>query len=125
VEEDRRGMYSDQEPVTRPITFYEAAARALKYNLDYRLKLMESTLSRQLVDVTKHDMLPKLVASAGYTHRSNDSGGVSVGIQDGQISLRPSTSEQRYHRLADLDLTWSTLDFLWPTNAPSKRPIRC
>ncbi|ABF12267.1 outer membrane protein [Cupriavidus metallidurans] len=112
VEEDRRGMYSDQEPVTRPITFYEAAARALKYNLDYRLKLMESTLSRQLVDVTKHDMLPKLVASAGYTHRSNDSGGVSVGIQDGQISLRPSTSEQRYHRLADLDLTWSTLDFL-------------
>ncbi|CAG2139120.1 TolC family protein [Cupriavidus numazuensis] len=110
--EDRRDMYLDQEPVDHPITFYEAAARALKYNLDYRLKLMESSLARKLVDVTQHEMLPKLVASAGYTARSNDSGGVSVGIQDGQISLRPSTSEQRYHRLADLDLTWSTLDFL-------------
>lgn len=110
--EDRRDMYNDQEPVAHPITFYEAAARALKYNLDYRLKLMESSLSRNLVDVTQHEMLPKLVAGAGYTARSNDSGGVSVGIQDGQISLRPSTSEQRYHRLADLDLTWSTLDFL-------------
>lgn len=110
--EDRRDMYLDQEPVDHPITFYEAAARALKYNLDYRLKLMESSLARNLVDVTQHEMLPKLVAAAGYTARSNDSGGVSVGIQDGQISLRPSTSEQRYHRLADLDLTWSTLDFL-------------
>jgi len=110
--EDRRDMYNEQEPVTHPITFYEAAARALKYNLDYRLKLMESTLARNLVDVTQHEMLPKLVASAGYTWRNNDSGGTSIGIEDHQVSLRPSTSEQRYHRLADLDLTWSTLDFL-------------
>ena len=110
--EDRRDIYNEQEPVTHPITFYEAAARALKYNLDYRLKLMESSLSRSLVDVTQHEMLPKLVAGAGYTWRNNDSSGTSVGIEDGQVSLRPSTSEQRYHRLADLNLTWSTLDFL-------------
>lgn len=110
--DDRRDIYNEQEPVTHPITFYEAAARALKYNLDYRLKLMESSLSRSLVDVTQHEMLPKLVAGAGYTWRNNDSGGTSVGIEDGQVSLRPSTSEQRYHRLADLNLTWSTLDFL-------------
>lgn len=111
VEDDRRMMYADQEPITGPITFYDAAARALKYNLDYRLKLMETALSRNLVDVTRHEMLPRLVASAGYTSRSNDSGGTSVGIEDGEVSLRPSTSEQRYHRLADLELTWSTLDF--------------
>ena len=30
----------------------EAAARALKYNLDYRLKLMETALSRSLYDVS-------------------------------------------------------------------------
>ncbi|AEC20413.1 putative efflux outer membrane protein [Pusillimonas sp. T7-7] len=109
---DREMMYADQEPVTHPITFYEAAARALKYNLDYRLKLMESALARNLVDVTRHEMLPRLTASAGYTDRSNDSGGTSIGIEDRQVSLRPSTSEQRYHRLADLELTWSTLDFM-------------
>ena len=32
---DQVKMYADQEPVTGPISFYEAAARALKYNLDY------------------------------------------------------------------------------------------
>ncbi len=112
IEQDRKMMYADQEPITHPVTFYEASARALKYNLDYRLKLMESALSRNLVDVTRHEMLPRLVASAGYTERSNDSGGTSIGIEDGEVSLRPSTSEQRYHRLADLELSWSTLDFV-------------
>ena len=55
-----------QEPVTGPITFYEAAARALKYNLDYRLKLMESALAANLRDVSSYEMLPRLVASAGH-----------------------------------------------------------
>ncbi|MBS0340728.1 MAG: TolC family protein, partial [Proteobacteria bacterium] len=108
---DQVKMYADQEPVTGPISFYEAAARALKYNLDYRLKLMESALSANLRDVSSHEMLPRLVASAGRTGRSNDSGGTSIGIEDRQVSLRPSTSEERYHNIAGLGLSWSTLDF--------------
>src|ERR1700761_3967087 len=80
VVDDRAKMYADQEPVTGPITFYEAAARALKYNLDYRLKLMESALASHLQDVSSYEMLPNLVASAGYAGRNNDSGGTSVGI---------------------------------------------
>ena len=48
---DQQTMYADQEPVSGPITFHEAAARALKYNLDYRLKLMENALSQSLSDV--------------------------------------------------------------------------
>ena len=40
----------------------EAAARALKYNLDYKLKLMESALSQSLLDVASYEMLPKVVA---------------------------------------------------------------
>lgn len=71
---DQAQMYANQEPVTKPITFYEAAARALKYNLDYRLKLMESALASDLRDVSSHEMLPRLVASAGYAGRNNDSG---------------------------------------------------
>jgi outer membrane protein TolC len=112
IVQDRASMYADQEPVTAPIGFHQAVARALKYNLDYRLKLMESALAKNLVDVTQQEMLPKLIAGAGYSSRNNDSGGTSIGIQSGQETLSPSTSEQRYHRLADLDLTWSTLDFL-------------
>ncbi|MEK1908245.1 MAG: TolC family protein [Pseudomonas sp.] len=109
--DDRAHMYGQQETVNGPITFYEAAARALKYNLDYRLKLMESALAADLRDVSSHEMLPRLVASAGYSGRNNDSGGTSIGIQDGEESLRASTSQERYRDLAGLGLSWSLLDF--------------
>ncbi|MGJ7517369.1 TolC family protein [Pseudomonas baetica] len=108
---DQSRMYSGQEAVTTPITFYEAAARALKYNLDYRLKLMESALASDLRDVSSHEMLPRLVASAGYAGRNNDSGGTSIGIEDREVSLRASTSEERYRELYGLGLSWSLLDF--------------
>ncbi|AWY39911.1 TolC family protein [Pseudomonas putida] len=108
---DQSRMYSGQEAVTAPINFYEAAARALKYNLDYRLKLMESALASDLRDVSSHEMLPRLVASAGYAGRNNDSGGTSIGIEDRQVSLRASTSEERYRELYGLGLSWSLLDF--------------
>ena len=108
---DRAHMYGQQEPVNAPITFYEAAARALKYNLDYRLKLMESALAADLRDVSSHEMLPRLIASAGYSGRNNDSGGTSIGIEDGEESLRASTSQERYRDLAGLGASWSLLDF--------------
>ena len=111
VSDDKVRMYADQEPVTIPITFYEAAARALKYNLDYRLKLMEGALAANLRDVASYEMLPRLVASAGYVGRNNDSGGTSIGIEDRQVSLRASTSEQRDRDLYGLGLSWSLLDF--------------
>lgn len=108
---DQASMYQAQEPLTGPVTFAEAAARALKYNLDYRLKLMESALSADLRDVSSHEMLPRLVASASYAGRNNDSGGTSIGIEDREQSLRASTSEERYHTLGGLGLSWSLLDF--------------
>ncbi|WP_110656525.1 TolC family protein [Salinicola halimionae] len=108
---DQEQMYRNQEPINQPITFYEAAARALKYNLDYRLKLMESALASNLQDVSRHELLPQLVADAGYSDRSNDSGGTSIGIEDGEESLRASTSEERYRTTAGLGLSWSLLDF--------------
>lgn len=111
VIDDQARMYKEQEPVSGPITFYEASARALKYNLDYRLKLLESALASDLRDVTSHEMLPRVVASAGYAGRNNDSGGTSIGIEDRQVSLRPSTSEERYRQLYSLGLSWSLLDF--------------
>ncbi len=114
---DRAKMFTDQEPVTGPITFHEAAARALKYNLDYRLKLMEGALATSLYDASKFDMLPRLVAGAGYLGRNNVSGGVSEGIDvntgrpDGTISLRPSTAVEQHRQISNLTLSWSVLDF--------------
>jgi outer membrane protein TolC len=111
VRNDQQAMYKGQEPVTGALTLSDVMARSLKYNLDYRLKLMETALSRGLLDVSELDMLPKLMTDAGYRWRSNDSGGTSIGIQDRVVSLRPSTSEERVHSLADATLSWDVLDF--------------
>jgi outer membrane protein TolC len=111
VHQDQQVMYIDQEPIAAPIGFHEAAARALKYNLDYRLKLMESALSKSLHDVSTHEMLPRIVAGAGYSGRSNDSGGDSIGIVDRIESNRPTTSEERNRSLGNLTFSWNALDF--------------
>ena len=111
VTTDRLAIYADQEPVAAPITFHEASARALKYNLDYRLKLMENALAKSLNDVANQEMLPKVVASAGYVSRNNDSGGRSIGIEDRVETLRPSTSQERDRSLSGLSFSWNALDF--------------
>ena len=105
-------MYKDQEVIAAPIDFHEAAARALKYNLDYKLKLMETALSRSLHDVSTYEMLPRLVAGAGYSSRNNDSGGTSVLIEPPRsVSLNPSTSQERSHTMSNLSFSWNAVDF--------------
>lgn len=111
VNADKLQMYAEQEAITTPITFHEAAARALKYNLDYKLKLMENALSKSLHEVANQEMLPRLVAGAGYVSRNNDSGGRSIGIEDRIETLRPSTSQERDRTLANLTFSWNVLDF--------------
>ena len=111
VTQDTASMYLNQLPITAPITMEEAMARALKYNIDYRLKKMESALAFGLTEYSSYDMLPKAIASAGYRTRGNDSGGSSIGIIDRVESLRPSTSEERHHSQAGLEFSWNILDF--------------
>ena len=112
VSQDVASMYKDQEVIAAPIDFHEAAARALKYNLDYKLKLMETALSRSLHDVSTYEMLPRLVAGAGYSSRNNDSGGTSVLIEPPRsVSLNTSTSQERSHTMSNLSFSWNALDF--------------
>ncbi|MFM2051017.1 MAG: hypothetical protein RL682_1508 [Pseudomonadota bacterium] len=111
VKSDTDRMYVNQTPISAPVTLEEAIARTLKYNLDYRLKKMESALALGLTDYSTYDMLPKLLTNAGYRSRSNQSGGISVGILDDIESLRPSTSEERSRSLAGAEFSWNLLDF--------------
>jgi outer membrane protein TolC len=111
VKADTARMYVDQAPISAPISMEEAVARALKYNLDYRLKKMESALAMGLTDYASYDMLPQVVASAGYTRRSNESGGVSIGILDRELSDRPTTSDERSRTLRGIEFSWNVLDF--------------
>ncbi|NMP26219.1 TolC family protein [Rahnella sp. SAP-1] len=108
---DRVTMFGHQERISAPVTLEDAMARALKYNLDYRVKLMEEAMGQRQLDLSNLDMLPKLVASAGYTSRSNDSASSSENIATGEQSLAPSISTEKRERAMDLSLSWNVLDF--------------
>ena len=111
VQADMAGMYLEQAPIKGPITMEEAVARALKYSLDYRLKKMESALALGLTEYASKDMLPQLVAKAGYRERSNASGGTSIGILDGVESTRPTSSEEGSRTTGGIEFSWNVLDF--------------
>ena len=102
---------ANQEPVTAPIGLYEAMARAIKYNLDARVELMNVALSQRELDLSRYDMLPKLVATLDYAGRDNYSGGVSRSLATGAVSLEPSTSSDKNVLQSDLSLGWDVLDF--------------
>jgi len=111
VAADRSAMFAQQEPVQGPITLEEAMARAIKYNLDHRLKLMEEAVSQRQLDLSRTELLPKLVASAGYTARDNELASSSRDVVTGRQSLAPSTSTDRERTSGDLGLSWNVLDF--------------
>jgi outer membrane protein TolC len=117
---DRVAMFNQQEPIAGPITLDEAIARALKYNLDLRLKKMEVAVNQQLHDVSKYDMLPNLVVGAGYSERSNYAGGDSQPLYGPQGSrpsdamartLNFSTSSEMARKLNSVEFSWNVLDF--------------
>ncbi|MGI9275379.1 MAG: TolC family protein [Endozoicomonas sp.] len=111
VAADISTLYVDQEQVTAPVTLHEAIARSIKYNLDHRLKVMESALANKMFAVSKLDLLPKAGFSAGYTERSNEAASSSRSLATGQESLVTSTSQDKDRRIADLGITWNVLDF--------------
>ena len=100
------------EPLAGPLSMEEAIARAIKYNLNRQVKIFEEAVSQGHLDVDRYDMLPKLVASAGYHDRSNDLISRSTDSVTGQPSLaNPYISSDRGASTSDLSFTWSLLDF--------------
>jgi outer membrane protein TolC len=111
AETDMQALYKKQEPISGPITLHEAIARALKYNYDHRLAVMEATLQDTQLSLATVNMLPKLVANAGYWHRSNELASSSESVASRKQSLEPSTSLDNTRGIADLSFTWNLLDF--------------
>lgn len=112
----RLAQYSaEQEPITAPVSLYDAMARAIKYNLDYKVEIYEQALRSSETDLKRLDMLPRLVATAGLTNRDNYSGSRSSQLLGsnsvGPETLVPSTSTERDQIATDLTLSWDVLDF--------------
>ncbi|GGO81523.1 hypothetical protein GCM10011348_20760 [Marinobacterium nitratireducens] len=108
---DLVNMFRDQQPLSGPLTLHEAMARAIKYNLEGRLKIMEEALARRQLDLASFDMLPRMALEAGYVGRDNVSASSSESIRTGTESLEPSTSQDRDRDVADLTMVWNVLDF--------------
>ena len=114
LKKDAEAMRKDVVPITAPLTLDEALARALKYNLDRRARMMEEALAMGQLDVSKFDMLPKVMAQAGYSRRNEPRYTFSSKYPLEQPSssdpFESSTTAERSHSTADLGLTWGLLD---------------
>ncbi len=111
---DHELIRKDVAPVTGPLSLDKAMARALKYNLDRRARMMEEALAMGQLDVSKFDMLPKLMAQAGYSSRDRArftfSSKYPFDDPSSSDPLDSSTTSDRTHSTYDLGLTWSLLD---------------
>ena len=109
--QELQALFDEQEPITQPLTVADAMARAIKYNVDHRVRLMEQVFARTDLDVSRMDLLPRLVADAGYSKRSNENASASQSVITGLPSLEPSRSSEREQGLANASLVWNLLDF--------------
>jgi outer membrane protein len=110
--EDFSLAFKDVAPVDTHMAMAEAVARGLKYNLDYRAKQMEQAIALGTHELSKYDMLPKVLASAGYNYRNNNFITQGVGAYSGRPAVgEPFVSSAREYSTQGLNLNWSLLDF--------------
>lgn len=112
VQADRQQLTQDVAPLPATVTLEEAIARAIKYNAVQRLRAMEEAVAQGTYQVSKFDMLPKLMASAGYRYRDEELITRSQDSVTGRPSLaNPYISTDREATLYSLGFSWSLLDF--------------
>jgi outer membrane protein TolC len=112
LSDDRIKALKDVEPVGKTLTLHEAVARGIKYNLDYRSKMMEQAIALGVSDLSNYDMLPKVVANAGYNYRNNYFITNATGAYSGNPSLNePFVSSAKNYGTAGVMLSWNILDF--------------
>ncbi|WP_211113555.1 TolC family protein [Azospirillum endophyticum] len=111
VRTDLSVVLAPQEPLTKAVSMDEAMARAIKYNLDERVKVMEMAVASDQLDLSRYDMLPRVVAAAGYSGRNNDAGSESLNLATGRRTGESTTATDRHRRTGDLAFTWNVLDF--------------
>lgn len=107
----RRDMFAGQEAISGPVTLHAALARAVRYNLDTRVAMLDQATQVSQLNLLHYDMLPRLTANAGYYQRDRDLVSSSRSLQTGRISENETISTDRRRQVADLTLSWNLLDF--------------
>ena len=112
VQRDRDAARAGMPALTAPLSLDEAIARALKFNLDHRTRILEQALAIGQLDASRFDMLPRLVANAGYTDRDEENIRRATDSVTGEASLaNPYISSERRHTTSDMTFSWNILDF--------------
>lgn len=102
---------ANQEPLTKSVDLHEAMARALKYNLNYRVEAAQTSLRTAELNLAHYALLPNVVANAGYAGRDNTLASSSLNLATNTPNFGASTSQDRHLRSADLAFSWNILDF--------------
>ena len=100
-----------QEPISKPIDLYEAMARALKYNLDHHVEIVQTALRVAELDLSHFSLLPNAVANTGYAERDNFSASSSLNLVTKEPNFGASTSQEKRLTTRDITFSWSILDF--------------
>ena len=107
-----RALAGQVPDIVGVLSIDEAIARALRFNLDQRVSRAEQALATRQFDLTKPEMLPNVMASAGYTSRDQDLTRRSVdSVTGGPSNANPFISQERTHLVTKLGVTWNLLDF--------------
>lgn len=109
---DREMARQDVAPITGPLSIEEAIARAMKYNLENRVRLMEQAVAIGQLDLSRFDMWPQAMANAGYSTRNKPNINEATNSVTGEPSLSdPFISSAQTFWDTSLGLSWSLLDF--------------
>ena len=86
------------------------------HNLTKKVKVLESALSQQQLDLVYYDMLPSLTTAAGYSERNNYAASASTSFLNGNpqpLGSNPSysVSQEKERVTGDITFGWNILDF--------------
>jgi outer membrane protein TolC len=102
---------ANQEPIHGSISLYEAMARALKYNLDTKVELMQTQLRSTELQLAHYSMLPNAAMASGYTARDSYLSTGQKNLLTGTETAARTTSLEKSHTVSDMTFSWNILDF--------------
>lgn len=108
---DRKQLFPDSAMEKKPIGLFTAMARALKYNLGYRITVMDQAIRQGSSNLTRFSLLPQMTANAGYAIRDKYAASSGMSLPDGVRSSIFSVAQDRDIRSTDLTMIWNILDF--------------
>jgi outer membrane protein TolC len=102
---------AEQEPTSGSISLYEAMARALKYNLDFKVEVMQASLRGRELRLAHYNLLPNAVANSGYAARNSYLSTGQVDLRSGDETEARTTSSEKQNTISDINFSWNVLDF--------------